>query len=229
MEEQASFETQAVLAPKSARRTRLVVLVPAIALVATAWAGLSGEHSSPSSAQLPPEAEVAAPSAIPAATTAPTAVVRLPHPDQIFGLAVQPLDAVDAQPTRPGDLVVLSGWYVTTAITDCPPIAAIYRDGALPYVRGDADALAFCVRSGVLYASAPEPFDGRNTTPGLPAVAATLAVGIVVPREIEVIDAAATEVVVIGRFVDRSSECLPSRTACPPKLVVDHVAWTSGV
>lgn len=227
MEEQASFETRAVLAPKRARRTRLTILVPAAALVAVAWAGLSGPRSDLVTAEIPDPTVVAAPSLTVEAARA-TPRVRLPRPDQIFGLDVQQLDAVQSQGLGRGDIVVVAGWYVATAITDCPALAAIYRDGALPYVRGDADELAFCVRRGVLYASPPLPFDGRNRKPGLQSVAAEFVVGVVAPRELEVIGADATEVVLIGRFVESGDSC--RRTAgCSPQLIVDHVAWTQGV
>ena len=50
MDEQVAFETRAVLAPRRARLSRLALLVPALALVATAWAGLSGRSEQDSRA-----------------------------------------------------------------------------------------------------------------------------------------------------------------------------------
>jgi hypothetical protein len=226
MEEQASFETRAVLAPKRARRTQLAIVVPAVALIGVAWAGLSGPRSDPAPAEIPDPTVVAAPSLTVEAARA-TPGVRLPRPDQIFGLDVQQLDAVQSQGLGRDDIVVVAGWYVATAITDCPALAAIYRDGALPYVRGDADELAFCVRRGVLYASPPLPFDGRNRKPGLQSVAAEFVVGVIAPRELEVIGADATEVVLIGRFVESGAGCRLAG-GCSPELIVDHVAWTPG-
>jgi hypothetical protein len=142
-------------------------------------------------------------------------------------LAVQRLD--DIRPRRLGrdDVIAVAGWYVATAITDCPPLAAIYREGSLPEVRGDADEWAFCDRFGVLYASRPD-LDESPPSAGLAAVAVTLVVGVVVPPELEVIGADATEVVVVGRFVEPGDGCRV-RLGCRRELVVDHVAWTSGV
>jgi hypothetical protein len=63
---------------------------------------------------------------------------------------------------------------------------------------------------------------------GLPAVAVTLVVGVVVPPELEMIGADSTEVVVVGRFVESGDGCrIPA--GCRRELVVDHVAWTPGV
>jgi len=59
----------------------------------------------------------------------------------------------DVRTDRPGSHWAVAGWYVATDIVDCPPRAAIERTGSLLEIRGDADALAFCERSGVLYAS----------------------------------------------------------------------------
>jgi hypothetical protein len=214
MDERASFEARAVLEPRRARLARLALLVPALALVAIAWAGLSGPRSDPTTAESP----------IPTAPAAALATPRPHPPGQVLGLIVHPLDAIRPQGLGRDDVIAIAGWYVTTAITDCPPLAAIYHDGSLPYIRGDADKLAFCVRSGVLYASQP----GHNDTveAAAPAVAVTLAVGIIVPPGIEVIGADSTEVIVLGRFVESGDECqVPA--GCSRRLVVDHVAWTA--
>lgn len=201
MEEQASFETRAVLAPRRARLARLALLLPALALVAVAWAGLSGAPSDTSTADVHD----------------PT---PMSYPGQVLGLPVHGLN--DVLPRRLGsdDVVAIAGWYVPMAITDCPPLPAIYRDGALPFVRGDADTWAFCKRSGVLYAAAPQ-------TAGVSAVATTLAVGIIAPLELETIGNDATEVVVLGRFVEAVPGCRGG-DLCARQLVVDHVAWTPG-
>jgi hypothetical protein len=200
MEERASFEARAVLGPRRARLARLTLLLPAVALVAITWAGLSGPRSDQATADITdPTASAAAPTA------------RPQPPAQVVGLPVQRLD--DIQPLGLGrdQVIAVAGWYVATAVTDCPPLAAIYRKGSLPEVRGDADSWAFCDRSGVLYASQPsldEPPDRGDS-----AVAVALVIGVVVPPELEIIGAESTEVVVVGHFVDR-------------ELVVDHVAWT---
>jgi hypothetical protein len=159
------------------------------------------------------------------------------YPAQVLGLDVQRLD--DVQPSGLGrdTPFAVAGWYVATAITDCPPLAAIYRTGSLPEVRGDADEWAFCQRSGVLYASRPDLDEGLRTSnledkrskdPGHLAIAVTLVVGVVVPRELEMIGADATPVVVVGRFIESGDGCgVPA--GCPPGLAVDHLAWAAGL
>ena len=42
MGERAGFETRAVLVPRRGRLARLALLLPVVALVATAWLGVSG-------------------------------------------------------------------------------------------------------------------------------------------------------------------------------------------
>ncbi len=136
----------------------------------------------------------------------------------MIGLAVHRLDDVQSRTLGRDEVVAITGWYVATATTDCPALAAIYRAGALPDVRGDADALAFCERFGVLYPTRPDPSDDRSENTRLRAVAITLVVGVVAPPEIEVVGAGPTEVVLVGRFIQGGNE-----------LLVDHVAWTAGV
>lgn len=231
MDEEATFEARAVLAPRRARLTRLALLLPVVALVAIAWAGLSGARSDKTTAAITDPTAVAAPSATPG-------VQRPEHPAQVVGLDVHRLDDVQPQSLGRDDVIALAGWYVATALTDCPPLAAIYREGALPEIRGDADTWAFCVRSGVLYASRPDlderlptnnlNEDNRSNNGGLPSVAVTLAVGVVAPPELEMIGADATEVVVVGRFVEVGDGC-GGPAGCRRELVVDHVAWTPGV
>lgn len=218
MDEQASFEARPVLAPRRARLARLALLLPVVALVAIAWAGLSGAPSNLATADIPD----------PTALASPALTVLPPeHPAQVIGLAVRRLDDVQPRGLGRDDVIAVAGWYVPMAITDCPRLDAIYRDGALPYMRGDADRFAFCVRSGVLYASRPDLEDGRSGNTGLRAVAATLAVGIIAPPELELVGMDATEVVVVGRFVGFGDGCRVLAT-CRRELVIDHVAWTSG-
>jgi hypothetical protein len=223
--EEAGFEARAVLAPARRRGNRLVIVLPVVALVGIALAGLSGPHLDRPTAELAAGTAAAASVAVEPSTP--------PHPAEALGLAVHQLDQIEPGRVDPDKSVAVTGWYVATAVVNCPPLAAIYRDGALPYLRGDADELAFCERSGVLYAARPDA-DGRLSTSshdgtagkvGPPAVAASLAVGIIIPAELEVIGAAATEVVVIGHFVETGTRCgLPP--GCHSGLVVDHVAWT---
>jgi len=128
-------------------------------------------------------------------------------------------------PPSGDDVIAVAGWYVATAITDCPPLAAIYRDGSLPEVRGDADSLAFCRRSGVLYAS-QSGLDQRANA-GITAVPATVVIGVIVPLQLEIVGGESTEVVVLGRLVEPGAACPATvRAACRPELLVDHIAWT---
>jgi len=219
MNEQTSFEARAVLAPRRPRLARLALLLPVVALVAIAWAGFSGARSDQATAGIPDPTAVAAPSSTVARSTPALA------PAQVIGLHVQRLDEVQTRSLGRDDVIAVAGWYVATAITGCPPLAAIYRQGSLPEVRGDADESAFCVRSGVLYASQPDVRDSRSGSAELPEVGVTIVVGVVVPPELEMIGADATEVVVVGRFVASGDGCrVPAD--CPRELVVDHVAWT---
>ena len=204
-EQQDSFEARAVLEPRHPRVTRLALLLPVAALLAIAGAGVSGP-SSRTAADLPVATATSGPSLPPPV-----------HPDQVIGLAVHRLDEVQPRSYGRDQVVALNGWYVPTAITDCPALPAIYRDGALPYVRGDRDKLAFCVRLGVLYPARPDPGDDRSENTRLPAVPVTVVVGVIMPEQLEVVGADPTEVVIIGRFV-RSGAA----------LLVDHVAWTPG-
>lgn len=217
MDEQASFETRAVLAPRRARLTRLALLLPAAALVAIVWAGTTGNRPERATADVPGPTTVASPSR----------TIEAPFPAEVVGLDVQRLGDVQPRGFGRDDVIAVSGWYVATAITDCPPLAAIYREGSLPEVRGDVDTWAFCVRSGVLYASRPDVENDRSEVARPSAVAATVVVGVVVPRQLEMIGSDATEVVVVGRFVESGGDCDVS-PGCGPELLIDHVAWTPG-
>ena len=228
MDEETTFEARAVLAPRRARLTRVALLVPVVVLVAIVGAGVSGGRSGHLTAEISDRPVAMHPTQ---AVDEPVAEI----PTQVLGLDVHRLDDVDPQQLGRDDIVVLSGWYIPTAITNCPLLPAIYRDGALPYLRGDADTLAFCERSGVLYASRPDidprlptnnlNDDNRSNNGGLPSVAASLAVGIIAPQELELIRDTAIEVVVLGRFVESGDGCGVA-AYCPRELVVDHVAWT---
>jgi hypothetical protein len=237
MDEQASFEPKAVLAPRRAGWNRLAIVVPALALAAVAWAGASGAGSDGEVAASPQVVAAAAPS-IEVVGSPPVALPprAANYPAKVLGLDVHRLGDVQTRGLDRDTPIAVAGWYVATAITDCPPLAAIYRAAALPEVRGDADEAAFCDRSGVLYASRPhlevglptdDLADNRPWELGLPAVAVTLVIGVVVPRELEIIGAGATPVVVLGRFVESGRGC-PAPAGCARELVVDHLAWAAG-
>jgi hypothetical protein len=201
-----SFEARAVIEPRRPRLARLVLLLPVAALVVVAWAGMTGAPAHRATADNPD------------ATLAPTPSLPPPvRPAQVIGLAVHRL--ADLQPRALGrfDVMAIAGWYVPTAITDCPAQAAIYRAGSLPELRHDTDALAYCVRFGVLYPTRPDPEDDRSENARLNGVAVTIVVGVVVPAQLEVVGTGPTEVVIVGRFVGSGDT-----------LLVDHVAWTPG-
>ena len=239
MDEQATFEPKAVLAPRRAGWYRFAAVVPALALAATAWIGISGQRPGTDTAA---DADAARASAA-AALVSPADMqpsLEPAIPNQALGMDVHRLDEVQTRGLDPDTVVAVAGWYVATAITDCPPLAAFYRDGSLPEVRGDiaaVDSWAFCDRSGVLYASRPT-LDGRmptddldNNQPavlGLPAVAATLTTGVVVPRQLETIGVAATPVVVLAHFVNTGAPCHVPDNGCQRELVVDYLAWAPG-
>lgn len=215
-----------MLGPRLARRTRLTLLVPAAALVVIAALGVSGAPRDHSTAQVLDPAAVAAPSSspegvTPTAPTARTTAAQPERPAQVFGLDVKRLGDVEPAAFDRDDIVVITGWYVPTAITDCPRLAAIYEDGALPHVRGDADALTFCVRSGLLYASRPDLREDRFKERR--AIPARFVIGVVAPLGLEIVGGRPTEVVLLGRFVP--ADGCRTRSGCPGELVVDHVAW----
>jgi hypothetical protein len=222
MDERASFETRAVLEPRRARLARLALLVPALALVAIAWAGLSGPRSDHTTAAItaPPASAVA-----PAASAA-RVLPRPQLPTTVVGLSVKRLDEIPSSGLGRDEEFAIAGWYATTAISDCPPLAAIYRDGSLPDVRGDADTLAFCDRTGVLYAS-PSGLDQRANAE-LTSVPVTVVIGVIVPLQLEVVGGQSTQVVVLGRFVEPGAACAATvPTGCRRELLVDHIAWTA--
>jgi hypothetical protein len=231
VDENVGFEARAVLGPRRARRSRLALLLPVMALLGVAWAGVSGPRGSQAPVASPRSAAVArttAPRNQTAEESSAAGVARVPQPGRpttVIGLEVRRLDEIQPGKLGRDDEVAVSGWYVATAITDCPPLAAIYRPAALPEVRGDADGWAFCQRTGVLYASRPDVADSSPPGRGLSVVGATIVIGVVVPPELEVIGARATEVVVVGRLVPTSDAC-DLAGGCDPQLLVDHVAWT---
>ena len=236
MDEQASFATRSVLGRRRAGWNSLAIVVPALVLVATVWAGISGARSDEGEANVPDTVAVAAASSGVAASS-PAAAPGPRYPAQVVGLDVRRLHDVKPRGLCRDEVIAVAGWYVATAITDCPRVVVIRRQGSLPVVRRDFDQLAFCDRSGVLYASRPDLDeriprnnleDNRAKNAGLPAVAVTLVIGVVVPRELETIGTVATPVVVVGRFVASSEGCrvVP---VCAPELAVDHVAWASGL
>lgn len=219
MDEDATFEARSVLAPRRARGARLVFLVPVVALVVVAWAGLSGAPAKHSTTAV-----------IPGPTTVSVAPIAVNprYPTEVVGLPVQPLGDLQLGSLGFDSVIAIAGWYVPTAITDCPQLPAIYKDGALPNVRGDADKLAFCVRSGMLYPSRPD-LRSEGAPGSVPAgVAVEVVVGVIMPQELEAVGTDPTQVVVLGRFGKVNDACGTTGVGCSRELLLDHVAWTPG-
>ncbi|HEY4228325.1 MAG TPA: hypothetical protein VGM49_08290 [Candidatus Limnocylindrales bacterium] len=226
MDEHASFEARAVLAPRRARLARLAPLLLAVALVAIGWAGLAGPRTDPATAdRTDPSAIADAPSNA-ARATAVTAAPSPQRPTQALGLNVQRLDEIQTQGLARDHVIAISGWYVATTITDCPPLAVSFRAEASPRIGADVDGWAYCKRSGVLYASPPAAQDSRSGSAGLGAVGATVVAGVVMPPALETIGAGPTQVVVLGRFVEPTDGCRTT-VDCSHSLIVDYVAWTA--
>lgn len=223
MEEQATFEAIAVLAPRRARVARLALLVPVVVLVAIAWAGLNGPRSDSTALASTRPTTVALPS-----QARPSLAVEAAYPAEANGLAVQRLGELQIGRLGFDSVVAIAGWYVPMVITDCPPLAAIDLAVALPYLRGDADKLAFCVRSGMLYASRPDVPSDRSPEIVPTGVAVTVVVGVIMPGHLETVGASATQVVVIGRF-GKSGDGCRTGVGCSRELVIDQVAWTPDV
>jgi hypothetical protein len=237
MDEEAAFETRAVLGAKRSRVSRLALLVPAVALVATAWAGLSGAPSNQSADGV--DASVATQPALvgdqPSSAVADgdTSGDNQP-PGEALGLEVHKLDEIDPGAVGDDDVLAIEGWFLATEITDCPPLAAIFRQTASPDASRYVDSWRFCKRSGVLFATQPmfkggppaNDFDeNRSKNSGLPAIDVMVDERVVMPAELELIGGDATPVVVLGRLLEPDDRChWPME--CPRQLVVDHIAWT---
>jgi hypothetical protein len=223
MDRRTTFETRAVLAGKGSRVRRVTLLVPALALVVTAWAGLSAR---PSATETPSAPNVAAATHVDVgsdpASGAAAEGISPAFPREVVGLEVHGLADIQTRTLTRDDVVAVSGWYVPTAIGDCPT------------PRDEPESLASCDRTGALFASRPnlsadslrnlvEEVRARNA--GRSAVAATLAIGVVAPPELEAAGTTATPVVVVGHFVKSGETCI-GRADCPRHLIVDHIAWT---
>ena len=218
MAREEGFEARAVIGPRRKGLSRLTLLVPLVALVVTAAAGLSGPRPAPLSAAIPDPAATIAPPPSPSPRPEP--------PAKVLGLAVHELGDLDPQRYAWDQVLAIRGWYDPTAVTNCPAIPALYVNGQLPNLRGDTDKLAFCERSGVLNAAPPTAdAAGTQSITGLSAIDATIAVGVLMPIDLELTESSATEVVVVGRFVYQGVACdIPA--LCPKGLVVDYLGWT---
>jgi hypothetical protein len=226
MDEQAAFEARAVIAPRRARLSRLALLGPVLALVATAWAGWSArpDHD----VAVAPNASAHVAPSIAGVGSSPAVAPQprdLRFPAQVLGLEVHRLGDIEARGLSRDTLNVVAGWYATTAIADCPPLAAVFRTSTVPELGNPVDEWRFCKRSGLFFASGPNLEDSRALDGERPAIPVILAPSAVVPPQLEIIGTPATPVVVIGRFVNTDEAC-PLAAGCRVSLYVDHVAWT---
>ena len=223
MDQQASFEARAVLAPRRARTSRLALLLPVVALVATAWVGVSGTRQDAATVTAP---EPTAPSGEATAGPGPSvpAIAPVPPqpPAQALGFDVHRLAEIEEKGIDRDEVFAVSGWYVATAIADCPPLDAIYRSADAPEVGDAWDSWAFCVRSGVLFATQPDDAVVARQL----AVPVAVVPGVRMPPELQIIGRDATQAVFVGHFAEPTDDCTAWR--CPDTLVVDYVAWTPG-
>ncbi len=224
MDQSASFETRAVLAPRRARRSRLALLLPVVALVAMALAGISGDRQAVTTALAPQRTTTASEATAIPEPSRPAGALAAPRlPTKALGFDVHRLVEVEWPDVSRGEVIAVSGWYVATAITDCPHLDAIYRSTDVPEVGGDWDSWAFCERSGILFDTQPDDAVVASQL----AVPVTVVLGVRMPPELEMIGREATQVVVLGHFVEPTDGC-SAKSGCRDILVVDHVAWTPG-
>jgi hypothetical protein len=101
MDEQATFEPKAVLAPRRAGWNRLTIVVPALALAALAWAGANGGQS--------PQQVATATDAVAAVGPSPTLDTRgaPQYPTQTLGLKVKRLNEIDPLGLRRDEVVAI--------------------------------------------------------------------------------------------------------------------------
>jgi hypothetical protein len=226
MDDRSGFEARAVIAPRRRRLARATLLVPALALVGIVLIGVNGARPDHSSAVVPPPTIAAMPRARPS---------EPPFPAEVLGFAVQPLDSIQIQGLALDTVVAVAGWYAPQLVANCPPQAAQYRVGPSPDSNPFVDPFAYCSRSGVFYASRPDPdapvvIDSNegvgSRSAGLESVATSMVEGVVATTELNAVGGDAAEVVVLGRFVDTGDAC-GTGAACRA-LLIDYVAWTPG-
>ena len=229
MDEQATFETRAVVGSRRAGWNRLAIAIPVLALAALVWAGANGGQS--------PQQVATATDAVAAVVPSPSRDTRgaPQYPTQALGLKVRRLNEIEPSGLSRDQVVAISGWYETTAITGCPPLSDIYRPQPGAELNIAVDSWSYCDRFGVLYAR--DPLDTRtlmydindgSLEIGLGAVDVTVTTGVVVPPALETVGATAAPVVVLAHFVPSDKPC-PVPISCPQELVVDHLAWAVGL
>lgn len=228
MDEQASFEPKAVLAAR--RPGWLVAIVPALALAAIAWVGLTGPGSSAESATQPSNAPVAVASSAPAASVPRIAPRRddSGFPPTVLGLDVQALDDLQRYPPRDDVTIALAGWYAAASASACPAATDLQAPGFIAELGVDARAATFCQRSGRLFASSPEAGTQGGVTD--PAMTVVMTPGVVLPPALDDIGGDATRVVFVGRLeLERRCVTCLRQAGFVWQLHVDRVVWAAGL
>ena len=196
-----------------------------LTLAAMVWAGANGGQS--------PQQVATATDAIAAVVPSPSLDTRRApqYPTLALGLKVQRLNEIEPGGLPRDEVVAISGWYETTAITGCPPLSDIYRPQPGVELNIAVDSWSYCDRFGVLYARDPlDPrplmYDVVDGSMGLASVDVTVTTGVVVPPALETVGATAAPVVVLAHFVPSGKPC-PVPIACPQELVIDHMSWAA--
>jgi hypothetical protein len=233
MDEQASFEPQAVLARRRTGWNRLAVIVPVIGLLGAVWLGTSGPRSdSPT-----PSGDG---TAVAHESQAEAAVELLPegtpaaYPSTVLGIEVRTLADLDEPGVAKRPVIAVAGWYVAWPSLGCPTSSGVDQPGLVAELGVDADIRTFCDRSGVLVSTpnlaGSTNAGGGNDHPngfGAPALPVLLTPGVVVPPETMAPDTAPSAVILIGRIDEPGQRTFQATTA--RRLVVDRVVWVDGI
>jgi len=228
VDEQASFEPKAVLATRRAGWP--VAIVPALALAATAWLGLSGANSSRPGPAHPSDAPVAVASVAPGAGVPkyPPHRADSGYPSTVLGLDVQAIDDLRRYPPRDDLTIAIAGWYVAASASACPVSNDLEQLGFATQLGVDARVSTFCRRSGLLLASSPGAVAQRGAVDAAMPVVVTP--GIVLPPALDDIGGDATRAVLVGRLgANRACLRCPLEAGLPWRLHVDRVAWAAGL
>ena len=218
MDEQASFEPQAVLPRRRAGWNRLAVIVPALALLGAVWLGTSGQQTASPSPSAGAEAVAAASQSEAAIDQGPQPTLEA-YPATVLGIEVRTLADLSQPGASDRPVIAVAGWYIAWPSLGCPTSYGVVQPGLLAELGVDADIRTFCDRSGVLIAT-PNP----GAAPALPV---TLTPGVVVPAEVVDPNAAPAQVIFVGRIDEPGTQTFQATTA--RRLVVDRVVWADGI
>jgi len=233
VDEQASFEPRAVLERRRAGRSRLAVIVPAVALIGAVWLGTSGPQSD---SPIPSGGDKAVARESPRQAPVEQAPQPLPaaYPATVLGIEVRTLANLDDPGVANRPVIAVAGWYVPWPSLGCPNSSGVDRPDLVAELGVDADIRTFCDRSGVLVAT-PHPagsmnVGGANDHPygsgAAPALPVVLTPGVVLPAEV-VPGAAPLEVVLVGRIEQPGQQTFQATTA--RQMLVDRVVWADGI